>query len=130
MPNSPPPFQNWLEKAQDDVRWSEASLKDDVYHGTCFSAQQAVEKSLKAFFLAKGQVPRRIHDLVALLEDCMEVDPTFEELREACVTLTDYYVESRYPDISEFMDYTRDQAEEALKMARGAVNFVVGKLTA
>lgn len=124
MSTKPADWERWIQKARDDLRWAQASFKEDVSHGVCFSSQQAVEKALKAFLLHQGKQPRRIHDLVALLEDCIEIDPRFEQLVDAAATLSGYYVETRYPDLGDFMGYTSDQAEEAIGMARETVTFV------
>ena len=40
----------WLANARDEVRWCEASIAGGVWHGACFSAQQAAEKALKGFW--------------------------------------------------------------------------------
>jgi len=50
--------------------------------------------------------------LSGLLEECIEMDKNFEELLNQAATLAGYYVETRYPDIGEFMGYTKEQAEE------------------
>ncbi len=41
----------WLSKALDDLRWTEANIRESIYYGACFTAQQAVEKALKAYLL-------------------------------------------------------------------------------
>jgi len=55
--------KKWLVNAEDDIRWCEASLTGGVWHGACFSAQQSVEKALKAFLLSQGKTIHKIHDL-------------------------------------------------------------------
>lgn len=121
--------QRWLEKANDDLHWAKASLKEEVLHGVCFSSQQAAEKALKAFLLDNGKQLRKIHDLSALLEECIETDSGFEQLIDQAATLSGYYVEARYPDIGDFMGYTREQSEEAYRFAQEIVAFVSGKIS-
>ncbi len=41
--------KRWLLNAEDDIRWCEASLSGGVWHGACFSAQQAAEKAMGDF---------------------------------------------------------------------------------
>ena len=55
------------------------------------------------------------------------MDKDFEELLNQAATLAGYYVETRYPDIGEFMGYIQEQAHEALDFAKQIVGFV-GKL--
>lgn len=62
-------WERWLVKSKDDLLWSKAGLKEEIFYGACFSAQQAGEKALKAYLLFKSVEPRRIHDLSGLLEE-------------------------------------------------------------
>ncbi len=62
-----------------------------------FHAQQAGEKALKAFMVAHGVLPPKIHDCVRLLEECASWDPNLLALRPACASLVGYAIFSRYP---------------------------------
>jgi HEPN domain-containing protein len=62
----------------------------------CFHAQQAVEKALKAFLIAKGDEPPRTHSIEVLLERCRRMDPAFPEYE--IKNLSYFSVEIRYPD--------------------------------
>lgn len=53
----------------------------------------------------KGIQVRKIHDLGALLQQCLTKDPNFESLKEEYATLTDYYAPTRYPDIAEYKEW-------------------------
>lgn len=119
----------WLEKAHDDLLWSKASLEDEIYYGVCFTAQQSAEKSLKAFLLSKDKIFRKTHDLSALLEECVNIDRSFEGLREIILPLIDYYVQTRYPDIGDFIDYNEEKAKDAIQRAAQIYNFIEEKLT-
>ena len=118
----------WLSKAKEDLKWTQANLKEKIFYGACFTAQQSAEKTLKAYLLFQGKSLRKIHDLGAIVEECKKFDRSFEKLKEAAATLTDYYLEPRYPDIGEFMEYSQTQAEEALKLAEKIIKFVEKKL--
>lgn len=119
-----PAYALWLAKAKADLSWTAANIREKIYYGACFTAQQAAEKALKAYLLSKGQLPRRIHDLGALLEEAKRFDPSFEELREAAAALTDYYAQTRYPDIAEFVVHDEEQAKEAFSLAEKIAQFV------
>lgn len=118
----------WLTHAQDDLRWCQSSIDGNVWHGACFSAQQAAEKSLKAYLFAKNKPSKKMHDLSALLEQCIVIDPSFETIREAILPLIDYYVQTRYPDIGDFMDYTETKAIQAMRDSSSIVKFVSAKI--
>lgn len=59
--------------------------------------QQAAEKGLKAFILARGGDLRRTHDLDALLDVASSFDPELERHRGVCERVTLYYIQERYP---------------------------------
>lgn len=120
--------ESWLEKAKDDLRWTESNLRGEVYYGACFTAQQAVEKALKAFLLSHEKILRKVHTLDAILEECIVFDPSFESLREIILPLVDYYIQTRYPDASEFIDYTKEKGEDAYGRASQALIFISQKL--
>lgn len=120
--------KSWLEKASDDLRWCKASIDGEVWHGACFSAQQAAEKALKAYLFSQGKPSKKVHDLGALLEQCIALDPAFETLREQVLPLINYYLQTRYPDIGDFMDYSEAKASQALRDAILIVKFISKKL--
>lgn len=120
--------QKWLDRAEDDLAWTQASLKEGIFYGACFSAQQTAEKALKAFLIANGKSVVKIHDLAALVERCAQLDPSFEALRETVIPLVDYYLQARYPDIAEFIDFTEDKAKDAHKRAEATLAFVTERL--
>lgn len=122
-------YQKWLDYALDDLSWTKSNLKEKVWYGACFTAQQAAEKVLKAYLISQEENIKKIHDLRALLEECIKIDQSFEHLRNECATLNVYYSPSRYPDISEFVHFTKEKAEEAYVLAGKIIEFVKGKLT-
>ena len=101
-----------------------ANIREEIWYGACFTAEQVAEKSLKAFLISRDKSVVKIHDLNALLARCAAIDPSFEELKDACATLTAYYAPSRYPDISEFMQFSREIAKEAKDLAEIVFKFV------
>lgn len=119
---------SWLNKAEDDLKWTKSNLKEKVWYGACFTAHQSVEKSLKSFLLSKDKPVAKIHDLSALVERCKEVDDSFEELVDGVISISDYYINSRYPDVGDFMTYSKTNAEEAYKVAKEVFEFVNNKL--
>lgn len=128
MDNSTPVYMRWLQMALDDLSWTAANLKEKIWYGACFTAQQASEKALKAYLISRDKNIKKIHDLRALLEECLIIDKSFEDLREQCSILTSYYAPARYPDVAEFVNFTEEKAQEAYDFAKHIVNFVEDKL--
>lgn len=118
----------WLAKARDDIKWTEANLREGIWYGACFTSQQAAEKALKAYVIHKKGNAKKIHSLVALLEECKKLDNSFEELRHKCNKLTVYYAPTRYIDVVDYAEFTEEKAREAYKFAKEIVNFVGKKL--
>ena len=117
---------DWLEEAKADLRHSKSSIEIGDYNWACFAAQQAAEKSLKASILhILGEYPRG-HDLVKLynmIKDSISIDIKLAELSR----LSSYYTQARYPNAGierPSEEITREQAEEALEVARRVVNEV------
>jgi len=66
----------WVAKAEADFAVMEREgrvRKNPAYDSVCFHAQQCAEKYLKATLTEHHREARRIHDLVALLEQLLAV---------------------------------------------------------
>ncbi len=116
-------YKKWIDKARDDLLWTQSNLNGEIWYGACFTAQQAVEKALKGFLLFHKKPLRKIHDVRALLNDCGIIDNQFEQQREHVIVVAPYYIETRYPDF-DFEALTKEQAEEAFQSAQSIVSFV------
>src|SRR3990172_12509430 len=115
--------QEWLSKAKEDFDFGLVNLGENkpFYAQICFHFQQAAEKFLKAYIVAKELEFARLHDLPRLLKICAEDDPAFEDLREDCEYLTTYYIETRYPvywPTNFSVDETRKAFESAARIKR------------
>jgi len=92
---------DWLTIAEKDLRRVTLALSGGDPELAGFCLQQAAEKFLKAFLLAKGWKLRRTHDLEALLDYALAYDPSLERFRPACQRITKYYTVDRYPIITD-----------------------------
>ena len=80
----------------------------------CYEAQQCVEKSLKAIFVALGFEPPRIHNIEALFSQLSEsVIPP--KTLEKSFKLMDYATTLRYPSLDR--NATDEDLAEAIEMA-------------
>lgn len=120
----------WLDKAKDDLLWTQHNLEAGVYYGACFTAQQAAEKALKAYLIYKEGRFDKIHDLVELLNRCFEIDKDFLSMKEKASRLSYYYIHTRYPDIFDLDRYSKDDALQALSESGEIVNLVGKKMQA
>jgi HEPN domain-containing protein len=111
-----PETAEWVAKAEGDFRTAQREVQateEPNFDAVCFHAQQCAEKYLKARLVEAGQTFPKIHDLEALLNLALPLEPSWEKLRGSLQRLTDMAVEVRYPG---FMADAED-AEEALHTA-------------
>lgn len=66
--------------------------------------------------------------MVTLNQKCLEQESKFQELDEACNTLSPYYLSTRYPDVAQFEEYSENQTKDVIDQAEKVVNFVKEKL--
>jgi HEPN domain-containing protein len=92
--NQPRP---WLDIAKEDLEVARQVLREDHPAHACFLSQQCIEKSLKAFLIARVRNYPRIHNLVDLLNQCIQVDPRFDQFQDDCTRVDEYYIPTRYP---------------------------------
>ena len=105
----------WLRKADSDLANAELCLAAGRSLDTaCFHCQQAAEKSLKAYLIAKKAKFAFTHDLKRLLDECSRLDPAYDALATDALRLTPYAVATRYDDA--FWPEL-EEAQEALKSA-------------
>ena len=124
-------FKDWTVLASEDLDDAWIMFRNGKFAKACYFAQQSVEKLLKAYLIKKGRFDPRIHrthNLALLLENCIEEDRQFEELKSLRVEeLTVYAVGLRY-SLKFFEKITESDAIEALKTAEKVRDFVLGKL--
>lgn len=113
--------ERWLSQAQHDLRAASINRREGFPEIACFLAQQAAEKALKAYLYAQGERAVLGHATHLLVRQCAHYDPAFDTLLDACRTLDQYYIPTRYPnglpDGIPHEVYTDAQAEGAVGLA-------------
>ena len=120
--------RGWLSKAGKDLAAAayELQAKPPFADDIVFHAQQAAEKSLKAF-LSWHRVPfRKTHNLIELGEACCRIDPSLDALLRRAAPLTEYAWKFRYPGDPE--EATAEEAADALATTREVCDAVVRRL--
>ena len=116
---------DWLRIAEKDLQRAERLVELHDAEAAGFYLQQAVEKFLKAFLLARGWKLERIHDLEALLNDTLAYDPSLDEFRSACQKITAFYFVERYPFVTG-----TDLTEDDVRSSREQVQPLIEKIRA
>lgn len=120
--------RGWVEKAEGDLATAELCLQADrTLDAACFHSQQAAEKFLKAWLIAREMEFPFIHDLRKLLSLCAQIDSEFVRLDADAFLLTPYAVELRY---SAVRWATRAEAARACEAAQRVRQFVMDRWSA
>jgi HEPN domain-containing protein len=121
-------IRQWLIKAEHDLGSAKRLITGDqpfldtaVYH-----CQQAAEKALKAYLTLRDVTFQKIHDISVLIEQCMELDKTFEQIMDVSETLTPYATAFRYP--GDVLEPHPSDAEEAVGLAGVVIDFVLKRM--
>jgi HEPN domain-containing protein len=122
----------WLTQAQHDLRAAVLNRRESFPEIACFLAQQAAEKALRAFLYAQGEQVVTDHAVHLLVRACASYNPAFATLEEACRSLDQYYLPTRYPDSLPggvpHEVYTDAQAREATRLAQQLVDLTARSL--
>ncbi|HEX5315691.1 MAG TPA: HEPN domain-containing protein [Candidatus Kapabacteria bacterium] len=108
----------WLNRAEHDwraIRAIEAS-HERSWPAISFHAQQAAEKTLKAFLAYHKVKPPRTHDLEGLLDACISYDTLLGELRIDANFLTQFAVAARYFEVED--EFSEESGQEAIAAAK------------
>jgi len=120
--------RQWIVKARSDLLNADNNLaaKEVPYDTVCFHCQQAAEKLLKGYLVARGCEYPLTHNLFVVLEKILELDATADSLREPLALLNPYSVEVRYPG-DAWMPSPED-ATEARQAAQEVFDWTRSKL--
>jgi HEPN domain-containing protein len=85
--------QQWLDIATEDLTVARLVVSEGhTAHAQC------IEKALKAFLLAQTNSYPRTHKLVDLLNQCVVLQPSFNQFETDCIRMDEFYIPTRYPD--------------------------------
>lgn len=117
---------DWFRQAQADLRHARNAMASGDYEWSCFAAQQAAEKAVKAVFWHRG-LEAWGHTISALLGELAGQVMVAASLVESAKILDKHYIPTRYPngfDSGAPTDfYTRPEAEAALSHSEEILAF-------
>lgn len=122
----------WLNFAREDLKAAMISLDANLPNIVCFHSQQAVEKTLKAFYLFYFDSVPKTHDLEAIANKLKKKEQEVLQFEEKIRYLNKFYVPTRYPDalpgsLPEGLP-DRDDARQSLDFAKEIAFFITKKL--
>jgi HEPN domain-containing protein len=123
--------KDWIRQAERDLAVAEDLQEAEDFEWSCFVAQQAAEKGIKAVLqrLNASAWGHSIFELMRIISNKVEVN---EELLNCARSLDRYYVPTRYPNGFEsgspYEYFTRRDAEDAIVYSRRIIEFCNGIL--
>ena len=119
--------EEWLKFAEMDLNSAEylRNMTPTPLEVICYHCEQASEKLLKAVLVASDIEPPKTHDLIILCKKCSEIDKSFDSIADACIELSPYGVQTRYPSNLEL---SNTDMQCALSMCHLIDRFVREKL--
>lgn len=108
--------RKWFQFARGDLEAAGVLLKSAKTHWSyqlcVLHCHQAIEKILKTIIVNRRKEPKRVHNLIFLLEESALKIP--EDFREYIEELNPHYQPSRYPDVrykGPVLKYNREIAK-------------------
>lgn len=89
--------ERWIEQKEADFDAAQDGLKLEHFEWSCFQAQQAAEKALKAFLFSQGLRAIITHSITELLLEAQKY-ASFDIAVGHAKTLDSYYIPTRYPN--------------------------------
>ena len=114
---------DWFVKGDSDLNAVEILLKAQNLDIAAFHIQQAIEKYLKGFLLGRGWSLVKTHDLVDLLNEAVNYEPSFEKFRQLCIRVTEYYIEERYPFLVS-SEFNKEELEKQVEETKELIDFI------
>ncbi|RLI85031.1 MAG: DNA-binding protein [Archaeoglobales archaeon] len=118
--------QDWMRQAKRDFEMAKEAMNDGFYEWSCFAAQQAAEKAVKAVFQKMGSVAwgHSVFDLLRALSAKISVP---DDVLNCARALDRYYIPTRYPNGfdsgSPFEYFTEEDARNAILYCRRVIEF-------
>ncbi len=91
--------EEWILKAEEDFIAAEGLEPMETPYVICFHCQQCIEKYLKAFLAANGEIPPSTHNLIRLNTIATKYEESLNDIFDDIEELNPYSVAIRYPGI-------------------------------
>src|SRR3989442_5328449 len=106
----------WPQTAQSDLESARllGSSSDPKRDTAVYHCQQAAEKAVKGFLVARGQAFEKVHDIERLVAQAARLDRSFSRFSVAAAELTPLATPYRYPDETRLLRPPKEEIDEAL----------------
>lgn len=115
--NSKESVQEWFTKGDHDIESAQSLFEKQGYTDIiAFLIQQAIEKYLEGYLTYHGWKLKKIHNLQELINEATKIDKSFEGLLDACIKISKYYIDTRYPGFPS--EYSPEEIKKSLFVAQ------------
>lgn len=128
-----PLVKKWLEYAKADLEAAEVLTEHPrshySYQLTVLHCHQAIEKILKTKIISSGGEPKKVHNLIFLLQESKLDIP--DEFKKYIEELSPHYQPARYPDIAykgPILKYDKKTAEHHLNKTKEVFTWIEKKI--
>jgi len=122
----PTRHEDWLRQAKRDLEHAKHALENEEYEWSCFAAQQAAEKAIKALYQKLG-ADAWGHSVSALLSNLPSQIHPGSTLIDKAKELDKHYIPPRYPNFhpsgAPLDYYTKIEAERAIEHGNAVISF-------
>lgn len=120
--------RGWIAKARGDLDAAKRLLEGapPLIPEAAFHAQQAAEKSFKAFLTFHNAEFEKTHNLDELGQQCVAIDGALAAVSKPVARISAYAVEARYP--GEWGDPDEEKVRGALRLARELFEAIMAAL--
>ena len=117
MKNKKDDVREWLRRAESNFEIAKRGKTSPkiVYEDLCYDCQQAAEKAIKAVLIFYNLPFPKTHNIKHLLKLLNEGEIEVPKVIEQAQVLTEYIVDTRYPD--DFAPVDSKAYKQALKLA-------------
>ena len=118
------PHEEWLFKAEHDLKSAELLLQsvEPLYDIVVYHTQQSAEKALKAFLTSRMKEIDKSHNLILLVEKCIQESAKFDTIYDDCIFLNPYATLYRYPEGDLMPDM--NEVEKSIESAKKILHLV------
>lgn len=122
-------YEDWLVCAEADLYAARLlCARDETLELSAFHCHQAIEKTLKGFYLYHKDYAPDGHNLTYLMRICIKIDTELDRWFDESIELNNFYISTRYPsDFPLNIDY--DKASHCFQNAKHIYTYVLNLLT-
>jgi HEPN domain-containing protein len=116
--------RQWIERSQYDLKTARSLLKSRRYLYVAFMCQQCIEKIIKGYISARGQLPPYLHNLARIAEKAELLSGLSNDHQQLLADLNPFYIKARYGEYRSALS-TVCKKEKAVSLLKKTEEFIL-----